>query len=552
MVRRWLAAGAMLLLLPAYAAGAELEATVDHNRIGKNDMILLAVRLTGDDGNFQLDTSPLDKDFYVIPKGSGRKAGEWRELRFQLGPRHAGALTIPSLTATLHDQVLTTRPFTVTVLNQAGSVDDARLWIETHIDHAAVWQRQQVVYRFTVLSTNPIMSPRLVPPDFSGFKVTAIKENVPGERVVGGRRVQTTDYAYLLFPKQSGDLSIPGPVIKATLVQTAKSWRVAAGQASIGDEKHVFRSKTATGATQDLHVRALPAAAKGLPVGVLSIHSGISEAQAIAGEPLTWTVDVQGTGVSSEYLPDLKPMMKLGGSFKTYTETPDISVTKRLSGMVSSMIWRQVVLPQNAGGLSLPAITLSYFDPVHGRIAEVTAPAVQLTVSPPRQQEGEVVFRADPTRRGYGGLLMQGISPWWKWIALAMALLWLATLALWLLPRRGIAGWFRGRKQRRASMRQVLSARDAFEQFARIKAMLGLPARLSPLGLLELYPQLHDERIGSWLERLEQGRYAAGDAAPPVLDDREVRRIRAMISERDVAVPRVFQAREFGRIGVDG
>jgi hypothetical protein len=549
MVRRWFAAGVILLLLPACASAAELVATVDHNRIGKDDMILLAVRLTGGEGNFQLDTSPLDKDFYVIPKGSGQKTGEWRELRFQLGPKHTGALTIPPLTASVDGQTLTSQPFTVTVLNQSGSVDDARLWIETHVDRTSVWQRQQVVYRFTILSTNPIVSPRLVPPDFSGFQVSTIKEKAAGERIVGGRRVQTVDYAYLLFPKQAGELSIPGPVVKATLVQSVKSWRVAAGQASIGDEKHVFRSKTATGATLSLHVRPLPVAAKALPVGMLTVHSGISETQIIAGEPLTWTVKVQGRGVASDDLPDLKPLMRLGGSFKTYAETPDVSLDKRQSGLMSAMVWRQVVLPQHAGALTLPAITLSYFDPAQGRIEKAEAPAVRLSVSPPLKHQGEVVFRADPSRHGYAGILVQGSSPWWKWIAVAMALLWLVTLSLWLLPGRGIAAWLRSRKHLRASMRQVLSARDAFEQFARIKELFGLPSRLSPLGLLELHPELRGEGVGTWLERLEQGRYASGDTPPPVLDDREVRRMRAKIRGRGRAASAVFNPSEFGRIG---
>ncbi|HXH63873.1 MAG TPA: BatD family protein [Mariprofundaceae bacterium] len=538
----------LLLLLPASATAAGLVATVDHNTIGKNDMILLSVRLTGGDGDFQLDTSPLDKDFYVIPKGSGRKSGEWREKRFQLGPKHVGVLTIPPLNAVSNGRTMTSQAFTVTVRNQSGSVDDARVWIETHIDRASVWQRQQLVYRFTVLSTNPIVSPSLVPPDFSAFQVEAVEENMPGEQVVDGRRVQTADYIYLLFPKQSGDLSITGPVVRATLVQTVKSWRVAAGQASIGDEKHVFRSKTATGATQQIRVRPLPAAAKDLPVGVLSIHSGISEAQAVAGEPLTWTVTVQGNGMAGDSLPDVKPLMKLGGSFKVYAETPDISLNKRQDGLTATAIWRQVVLPQKAGSLSLPPIEVSYFNSEDGRVEKVSAPAVHLAVSPPRQDEGEVVFQADPSRPGHV-LLVPNTSRWWKWIAVAASLLWLLTLALWLLPVRRLAGWFRNRSSRRSSLQHVLSAGDAFEQFTRLKLMLGLPARLSPLGFLDMYPQLTDGQVGPWLERLEQGRYASG-GKPPTLDDRTIRQIRAAVERHDAETPARLTPSQFGRIGV--
>jgi BatD DUF11 like domain len=537
-----------LLLCPASAMGAQLVATVDHNTIGKNDMILLSVRLTGGDGDFQLDTSPLDKDFYVIPKGSGRKTGEWREKRFQLGPKHTGVLTIPSLEASWDDQTLTSQPFQVTVQNQTGSIDDARLWIETHVDRTSSWQRQQLVYRFTVFSTNPVVAPQLAPPDFSGFEVNAVEENTPGERIIDGRRVQTENYVYVLFPKQTGELTIPGPVVKATLVQTVKSWRVAAGQASIDDEKHLFLAKTAVGSTQNLHVRPLPAAATSLPVGMLSVHSGISEAQAIAGAPLTWTVKVQGSGVSSDYLPDMQPLMKLAGSFKIYSETPDISLVKRQSGMTTTAIWRQVMLPQKAGAISLPAIKISYFNPQDGRIEQAATPAVNLTVAPPQQDQGDVVFQAGPSMLGHGVSLVRNTSRWWKWVAMIVSLLWLLTLALWLLPGRSFGAWLRNRKMRKASFRQVLSARDAFEQFTRLKVMLGLPARLSPLGFLDICPQLKDTQVGPWLEHLEHGRYAEGEPPLP-LDDRTIRQIRVIVERRNAVTPTYFSPKAFGRIG---
>ena len=545
-MRKWLFAW-VLLMIPVCAQGAELVATVNHDTIGKNEMILLSVRMTGSDAGFKLDTSPLDKDFYVTPSGSGHVAGSWREKRFQLGPRHTGVLPIPSLSATFQGQTLKSQTFTVRVRNQPGNIDDARLWIETHVDRNIAWQRQQVVYRFTVYSTNPMVSPHVTRPDFQGFQVQIVEENTPGEQIIAGRRVRTAQYVYLLFPKQAGNLRIEGPTMKASLQETVMGIRMAAGQASIGDEKQIFRTKVAQGPVQQLRVRALPPAAASLPVGVVRLHSGITEAQAIAGEPLTWTVTIQGLGISGEEMPDLKSQMKLDGSFKVYAETPEISLDKKPSGMVAKAVWREVMLPQKPGALSLPPIAISYFDPQLGSIDRVVAPAINLKVSPARQSEAHVVFQADPSRSGYGAHLLPNTSRWWKWIAAMATLLWLLTLALWLAPMRRIRTWLRRGKERGASYRRVLAAPDASEQFVRLMAMLGLPERLSPLGLLEMYPGLQGGEIGEWLVGLERGRYAAGERPPP-LDDRAVRRIRALVGGRQTASP-AFYANQFGRIG---
>ncbi len=545
-MRKWLFAW-LLLMIPVCAQGAELVATVDHDTIGKNEMIVLSVRMTGSDANFRLDTRPLDKDFYVTPKGSGHVAGAWREKRFQLGPKHTGVLSVPALTATFQGKTLKSRAFTVSVRNQSGNIDDARLWIETHVDRHAVWQRQQVVYRFTVYSTNPMVSPHVTSPDFGGFQVQTVEENTPGEQIIAGRRVHTAQYVYLLFPRQAGSLRIEGPTMKASLQESVKGFRMAAGQASIGDDKQIFRTKVAQGPPQALRVRALPPAAASLPVGVVRLHSGITEAQAVAGEPLTWTVTIRGLGISGEEMPDLKSQMRLDGSFKVYAETPEITLDKKPGGMVAKAVWREVMLPQKPGDLSLPAIAISYFDPRLGRIEKVAAAAINLKVSPAPQSEAHVVFQADPSRSGYSTQLLPNTSLWWKWIAAMATVLWLLTLALWLSPWRRIRTWMRRGKERRASFRRVLAAQDASEQFVRLRAMLGLPARLSPLGLLEMVPELQGDAIGAWLVSLERGRYAAGERPPP-LDDRAMRRIRALLRRRQPEAP-VFYANQFGRIG---
>lgn len=537
----------LLLLIPAWAQAAALVATVDHDTVGRNDVITLSVRMTGGDGDFSLDTRPLDKDFYVTPKGGGHMAGAWREKRFQLGAKHAGVLTIPSLSAQAQGKILKSQAFTVTVRRHAGNVDDARLWIDTHVDRHRAWQRQQVVYRFTVYSTNPMVSPHVSRPDFGGFQVQTVEEDTPGEAVIAGRRVHTAHYVYLLFPRQAGSLSIAGPTIKASLQETVKSFRMAAGQASIGDDKQVFRTKTAHGPAQQLDIRALPAAAATLPVGVVTLHSAITEAKAIAGEPLTWTVTVRGLGIAGEEMPDLKPQMQLGGTFKVYAETPEISLDKKPGGMVAEAVWREVMLPQKAGALSLPSIAIAYFDPRQGRIDKVSAPAIHLNVAAAKQSEAHVVFQADPSRPGYRAQLIPDTARWWKSVAVVVSLLWLLTLALWLSPVRRIAAWIRRGRARRASMRQVLVARDAGEQFARLKAMLGLPERLSPLGFLEMVPELQGDEVGAWLVGLERGRYAAGERPKP-LDDRAMRRIRSMVAGRKGSAP-AFYANRFGRIG---
>jgi len=78
--------------------------------------------------------------------------------------------------------------------------------------------------------------------------------------------------------------------------------------------------------------------------------------------------------------------------------------------------------------------------------------------------------------------------------------------------------------------------------------MLDLPARISPLGFLDLYPQLKECTASHWLKTLEHSIYASGDA-PPLLSVGMLREIKRMIRTRSLPASRPVTAREFGRIG---
>lgn len=551
MVARLLACCLVALMLWPMLAGAdELIVTSDHSMIGRDKTLQLSVRLTGGDGNFDIDLSPLHKNFYVIPNGSGHQSGEWMEKRFQLGPKRAGMLQVPALTATRDGRQFTSQPFTIGVSATPGDVDDARLWIETKVDRNTAWQRQQLVYSFSVFSTNDMVTPRLSLPDFSGFNVEPVQENVHEDRVMKGIKVHVIHYKYLLFPQQAGDLAIGGPTMRATLLQTEMKIKDHAGQASFGDQRRILRPKIAHGQIQHIKVQLLPAAAQTLPVGKLSIQSGLSGNSGFAGEPLTWTVTLHGLGMSAVSLPDIRQQMQVDSSFKTYPEAPDIALKKVHDQAVATGIWRVVVLPQQAGEMSLPAVSLSYFNPASGRIENVASKPISVHIAAARQTQDNQVFRANPSRSVKEMPTLGGYSAWWRWLALALFLLWLATLALWLKPMRYIRTLLGRQQGKRLNLRWVLSAHDALDQFARIKRFLGVPASLSPLGLLYLLPGLQDSEAGAWLARIEKSRYAKGNLPAP-LNAAALKSIQGAAEDGLFATAGggTIAPEEFGRIG---
>ncbi len=546
----------VLFFLPVMAMGAAFSVTVDHTTIDRDHTFRLAARLQGSSDHFTLNITPLAKDFYVTSIRDGQRAGLWREKRYRLGARRMGLLKIPALSIIFHGQKLVSQPFSVKVLNTDSMIDDVRLWVEDGVDRDHIWLHQQLAWHMTVLSTYPFIgAPDVHLPPFDGFDTRRVDAAVPGERVMNGRRLFTMSWHVLLFPRHTGDLFIARPVVSARLLRMVKTRRFAAGNPNFGaGEKHVYARK-AVGSRQRIQVRPLPLAAVKLLVGHLALSSDVPDTHVYAGEPLTWSIHLKWKGVRKHDLPDLYKQIRLDGPFTVIRETPLVSVRKSGGQMSVDALYRIELTPAKRGELRLPAVELYFFNPDRGRIEHASLAPRSLRVLPPRKVSSDEGFDISSvsTRPGRG----QGHSTtaWWKVTAIALFVLWLATLVAWFFSSRiSTTRHFphRRHRMRASSLRKALAAHDAAAQFSGVKDVLDMPERITPLGLLEYFPDLRGTETAAWLEALERGRWY-GDAVPPRLHGEHIRDmvriIQTALHAKSGSSSTAPNPADFGRIG---
>jgi len=546
-----------VFFFPVVAMGAAFSVTVNHTTINRDHTFLLAARLQGSSDHFTLDVTQLAKDFYVTPIRDGRGVGLWREKRYRLGARRTGLLKIPALFMMFHGQKLVSQPFSVKVLNTKGMIDDVRLWVEDGVDHDHIWLHQQLAWYMTVLSTYPFTGvPDVHLPPFDGFDTRMVDAAVPGERVMNGRRLFTMSWHVLLFPRRTGDLLIARPVASAHVLQMVKIRRFAAGNPNFdAGEKRVYARK-ATGNKRHILVRALPLAAANLPVGHLALSSDVPDTHVYVGEPLTWSIHLKGKGMRKRDLPDLYKRILLDGSFTVIREKPLVSVRKSGGHMRVDALYRIELTPSARGRLRLPAVDIPFFNPDRGRIEHASIVSRSLRVLPPRETSSDEGFEisSTSTRRGHGH--GRDTIMGWKAAAIALFVLWLATLAAWVFSGRVSMSARRSQRRRHrvraSSLNKALAARDAAAQFSGIKDVLDMSERITPLGLLECFPDLRDVEAAAWLEALERGRWH-GDAMPPRLRGEHIRDmvriIQAALHAEDDLASAPFNPAYFGRIG---
>ncbi len=129
-----------------------------------------------------------------------------------------------------------------------------------------------------------------------------------------------------------------------------------------------------------IEVRPLPTPPPGFSgaVGQFRLNSKVVPEKAAVGEPVTWTLELSGTG----NWPDIAGLPSRDVSNDFSVVQPKAKRTPAEGKLFDVSLAEDVVLvPTKPGTYTLGPVTFSYFDPKSGTYEKVTRPAVTLTIT---------------------------------------------------------------------------------------------------------------------------------------------------------------------------
>lgn len=152
-----------------------------------------------------------------------------------------------------------------------------------------------------------------------------------------------------------------------------------------------------------IHVRALPAAPAGFSgaIGDFKLTSKVVPEKAAVGEPVTWTLELSGTG----NWPDFAglPPREVSNDFQVVQ--PKAKRTPAEGKLFDVTLAEDVVLvPIKAGSYTLGPVNVSYFDPKSGSYQTLSVPRTTLTITAPSAPQlfnvGPATAQSTPTDTG--------------------------------------------------------------------------------------------------------------------------------------------------------
>lgn len=421
------------------ASAASVRAWLDRSSMQLGETVTLNVEVSGDNSAAQPDLSALAQDFDLLGTQSSTSVNivngqTSAKLLWAVGlsPKREGTLTIPQLSvAGQQTPVLTlsVQP----ALSGGGAGGD--VYVETTVEPRAPYVQQQIRFSVKLFYAVNLLDGNLADPQGDGLIMRKLGQDSNYTANVGGRNYHVVERRYALFAEKSGPLTLPPVVFR--------------GHAVDGNSLDIFfnRGREIGARSQPItfDVRPRPAASGNdawLPARSLALSAtGIDVSSTVrAGEPLTLTLRIQAQGLGFEQLPELK-LPGLDG-VDIY---PDKSNTQNRDDgewLFGERERKFALVPNRAGALTLPAISLSWWDTAHDRVETATVPALTLDVQPASASAAQGANAAPATAsppvqptaaapsNGPIEVDTSGDAHWWRAIALSALVLWLATLAV--------------------------------------------------------------------------------------------------------------------------
>lgn len=366
-------AGALLILLsslslPAFGA---LVSRVDRQEISSGETLTLRVSLDQQVIFGEPDFSRLETDFEIVSRNrqsrytsNNGQTESYTHWILTLIPRREGKLQIPgfSFKGEVSDAL------EITVNKPSSSLSsDARIFTETQLEKNSVYVQEQALLTLRLYTAVPL----------SDFASSALE--VPGAQVIKltdnqyQKRIGKMDYIvvetrYAIFPENSGELTLPG--IRYSGVARLDYHRE---RVTLSSEEQI------------LSVKARPGAANGgawLPARKLGMSDNWQEQppRLTVGEPVTRTIVVEAEGLTAAQLPPLD--VGDARNIKLYRDQAQLEDSNETDGVRGRRVESMAIVPTEAGTLTLPEISLQWWDTASDSPRTAVLPARTLSVLP--------------------------------------------------------------------------------------------------------------------------------------------------------------------------
>jgi hypothetical protein len=318
--------------------------------------------------------------------------------QYELTAMRTGTFQVGPVSLNVDGQTMTAEAITVKVAARSpGDKTGAR----ATLSDPNPWMGEVVLYRFEAQYDQRTRLTDWQDPTFDGFvQVPSVEPEQPRYSVTedGVQSVVQKINVPLVAVGQGKHTITPG-ALQGTAPDNSSRSRNRGFEPWIGLGGDVKRV-TLAAPPVEAEIRALPLEGKppdyGGLVGSFTIHQKVGQSQVPLGESVALEITIQGNGsLTSLRLPTAPRDAK----FRAYDDDPEVSAVVKDGELVAGAKIERAIVPEEEGPLTIPGVSIPYFDPAKGTYQTLTTDAVQITVTPGEQGGGAIASFANGDAR---------------------------------------------------------------------------------------------------------------------------------------------------------
>ncbi|WP_045404805.1 BatD family protein [Vibrio jasicida] len=425
-------------LLTCFSVFAQsLQASVNKTQVAKNEVINLRIMADTELSSDAINFDTLKKDFFLGQPRYGRSSNNINghktvrtEWSISIAPMKQGVVTIPSFTA----EGMKTEPIKLRVTeSQAEPNLDDLFSFDMSVDNHTLYPQQSATLRMQLaIKVDPrrLDNPQIVPPSIDGMKIEPASDMKQGQRIIDGLEVTVVEQAFRITAEKPGSFSLNGPQLTGSYIY---------GDSLTGSTK-IMPIKTNV-QQMPITVKPIPKDFEGnwLPASALEMTQSWEDEQGNPlsanavnsvkqGSSITRTIRVRARGTQAEYLPRIGIIYP--STLRVYPEQPQFETAR--DGTVT-MTMKQVLIPTEAGDLTLPGYKLNWWDSNRDQARESKIAELNLKVE--KSDTGlitlpESVLPTQPTQTASPTAPQGGVDTIWQTLTFVFAVLWLVSSAI--------------------------------------------------------------------------------------------------------------------------
>ncbi|MBQ7741684.1 MAG: protein BatD [Bacteroidaceae bacterium] len=250
------------------------------------------------------------------------------------------------------------------------------LYIEVSANKRTVYEQEPVLLSYNVYTTQALEQLQGKMPDLKGF----VAKEVPLSRdkhlsIVNrnGRTIQTTTWSqYVMFPQQSGKLTIPSIPFEGIIAYVNRNIDPI--------DAFFFGTNATTRINHTVHAPSLDITVKPLPPKPSTFSGGVGNNFTISAalasktprenETLTLKVKISGTGNIDLITP---PEVHFPADFEQLDNKSEANTTLTPEGMKGDLTIEYYAIPNHKGQYVIPPVELTYFSPADSQYHTISS-----------------------------------------------------------------------------------------------------------------------------------------------------------------------------------